>query len=120
MLHRQKYTCKCKSTCYMCKSTCYMCKSSLENGQVHATCAKVHLQMDEYMLHTQKYTMQMDKYMLHTQKYMCKWKSTCANGQVHLSKQTIPQIFILNDVASKIEIFNVLETKKDRQHVPIF
>ena len=64
-----------------------MCKSSLENGQVHATCAKVHLQMDEYMLHTQKYTMQMDKYMLHTQKYMCKWTSTSTYGQVHVQME---------------------------------
>jgi len=69
------------------------------NGQVHATYAKVHVQMNKYI-------------------YI--WTSTCANGQVHLSKQTISQISILNDVASKIEIFNVLETKKDRQHVPIF
>jgi len=137
----------CKNRCYIDKSTPANAKVHATCVKVHATCAKVHLKMDKYTLRAQKYTCKWtstcyilkstrckwtstcyirkstcanEQVHLHMDKYMCKWRSTCANRQVHLSKQTIPQISILNDVASKIEIFNVLETKKDRQHVPIF
>ena len=57
-LHTQKYTCKWASTRYTRKSrrskwtsTRYILKSTPANGQVHATHAKVHLQMDKYTPH---------------------------------------------------------------------
>jgi len=70
----------------------YICKwtSTRANGQVHATYAKVHVQMDKYMLHMQKYTCKWTSTRYIRKSTRCKCKSTCyifkstrANGQVH-------------------------------------